>query len=76
MSDVMSGAELGEQQVELLPARTVLSMATTEGLWDFFGSPGGSGSGGGKGQSKSLLEVMSLLGGGSSSNPGGAAGKA
>jgi hypothetical protein len=70
MSDVMSGVEIDEQHVELLPARTVLSLATTEGLWDLFGSSGGSGSGGGKGESHSLLDLGSLLRGGSSPSTG------
>jgi hypothetical protein len=48
MSDVMSFAEVGDQLVELLPARTVLSLphATDVGV---IGTPGASGTHGANG---------------------------
>ncbi|MGH3898011.1 MAG: hypothetical protein ACRDTA_07085 [Pseudonocardiaceae bacterium] len=46
MSDVMSFAELGEQYVELLPARTVLSLLPAgTGANGDAGTPGPSGQG-------------------------------
>ncbi|MGH3769433.1 MAG: hypothetical protein ACRDS0_13185 [Pseudonocardiaceae bacterium] len=44
MSDAISGAEFGENYVELLPARTVLSLFTTDVLGG--GEPGKAGDNG------------------------------
>jgi hypothetical protein len=63
MSDVISFAELGEQHVELLPARTVLSMLHGAINGPFGGPPGDNGHG------TSKMNFLGMFGwGGSDSN--------
>ncbi len=75
MFDAMSMAQLAEQHVELLPARTVLS------LWraGIAGSPGDPGTRGANGQSFSGPSMWALITGSnqpdSSTNVGDASGK-
>ncbi|HET9257659.1 MAG TPA: hypothetical protein VFO16_21010 [Pseudonocardiaceae bacterium] len=60
MSELISHAGIDEQRIELLPARTVLSLARTDG--GLFGPAGGGGSYGGSGDSHSLLNIGQVLG--------------
>ena len=60
MSDVISFAELGEQHVELLPARTVLSMLHGAINGPFGGPPGDNGHG------TSKMNFLGLFGWGAS----------
>ncbi|HEY6422225.1 MAG TPA: hypothetical protein VIY28_03045 [Pseudonocardiaceae bacterium] len=68
MSDAMSCAELDGQQVELLPARTVLSLFTMGST----GSDGGHGASGSDGQGFIELnsDVLPLLGQSNSAGSG------
>jgi hypothetical protein len=54
MSDALSFAEIDGQQVELLPARTVMSLFSTGG------GDGGQGGAGGKGQGGVGLNVLNI----------------
>lgn len=62
MSEAISFAELGEQHVELLPARTVLSML--HGAID--GPTGDSGTPGANGQGISKMTILGMFGWGGS----------
>ena len=55
MSDALSFAEIDGQHVELLPARTVMSMFVVKG-----GGDGGHGGAGGKGQGGIGLNVLNI----------------
>ncbi len=57
MSDAMSCAEFGEQYIELLPARTVLSLFTA----DIFGG-GAAGKPGANGQGMHGFNVLGWVG--------------
>ncbi|MFY9808225.1 MAG: hypothetical protein WCC38_06610 [Pseudonocardiaceae bacterium] len=61
MSDTVSCAELDGQQVELLPARTVLST-----IWPRvpIGDANGGGSSGGRGTLSSAMSMLGLAGSG------------
>lgn len=76
MFDAMSLAQLAEQRVELLPARTVLSLWRA-GLDGVGGAPGDSGTNGANGQGYSGTSMWSLITGytHSGSGPGDASGK-
>ncbi|MGH3548125.1 MAG: hypothetical protein ACRDQU_08425 [Pseudonocardiaceae bacterium] len=73
MSDAMSFAELAQQHVELLPARTVLSLcrADIDGLPGAGGDPGTPG---GKGQSYFGTNMWALITGYNQSDPSSNAG--
>ncbi len=73
MSDAMSLAELAQQHVELLPARTLLSLwrADIDGLPGAGGDPGTPG---GKGQSLSGTSMWALITGYTQSDPASSAG--
>lgn len=58
MSDAMSNAEIHQQDVELLPARTVLSLLQT----DVTGNNGDAGTAGAKGASMSRFSMLGMLG--------------
>jgi hypothetical protein len=60
MSDALSPTEIDEQRAELLPARTVMSIFTTDASGN--GSSGNNGSNGeGSGATKSGFNVLSVL---------------
>jgi hypothetical protein len=69
MSDAMSFAELAEQYVDLLPARTVLSLSHA-GIDGIAGVPGAPGSGGANGSGTPGTTMWMLFGGYDQSNPG------
>jgi hypothetical protein len=73
MSDAMSSAQLVQQHVELLPARTVMSLwhADIDGLPGASGDPGTPG---GKGQSFSGTSMWALITGYNQSDPSTSAG--
>lgn len=74
MSDAMSLTELAQQHVELLPARTVLSLWRA-GIDGLPGDPGTPGTAGGKGQSFSGTSMWALINGYTQSDPGGTGSK-
>jgi hypothetical protein len=67
MSDVLSFAELDGQHVELLPARTVLSLFGTVGN----GGNGGTGGAGGSGTGGFGVNLLNINAGGDQFNNGG-----
>jgi hypothetical protein len=69
MCDAMSSAQLAEQSVELLPARTVLSLwrASIDGT---AGAPGDPGTAGANGQSFSGTNMWALITGNTPSGTG------
>jgi len=73
MSDAMSLIELAQQHVELLPARTVLSLWRA-GIDGLPGAPGDPGTPGGKVQSFSGTSMWALITGYTQSDPGSNAG--
>jgi hypothetical protein len=80
MFDAMSSADLAEQHVELLPARTVLSLWRA-GIDGLPGAPGAPGTPGAPGQSysgttMSGTTMWALLTGSTQSDPGTSAGDA
>jgi hypothetical protein len=60
MSDALSFAEIAGQQVELLPARTVLSLFNLGGNGNARGGNGGTGGNGGAGRGGIGLNVLNI----------------
>jgi hypothetical protein len=60
MSDALSFAEINGQHVELLPARTVMSLLRTGGENGGRGGNGGHGGNGGKGHGGLGLNVLNI----------------
>jgi hypothetical protein len=76
MSDALSSAELTECPVELLPARTVLSLFAQGiggGLLGGSGGGSGGGKGGGGGSPFALFQSLFGLGGKGTAGPNGTA---
>jgi hypothetical protein len=67
MSDVLSLAEIAGQHVELLPARTVMSMFSTGGCRGGNGGVGGAGGSAQGGLGINILSGLGILGSGSAS---------
>jgi hypothetical protein len=60
MSDTLNFTEIDTQHIELLPARTVMSMFRTAGAAGGTNAPGGTGAGS-TGKEPNLLDILSSL---------------